>query len=103
MALSFEQQLAQVNWVVIPSPHPAGQLPSKPRPSRLNVARLDNIRNKTCPICGHAATRSREIRSHFVPCVKTNGNPLGARWHDNFNFVPRPKGQKRKHTDIEER
>ena len=103
MVLSFEQQLAQVNGVVIPSPHPAGQQPSKPRPSHPTIAELDDIRTKICPICGHATTSPLEIRSHFVVCVKRNGNPTGAHWDDNFNYVPRSNQRKRKHDDIGER
>ncbi|KAF6224543.1 hypothetical protein HO173_013032 [Letharia columbiana] len=97
------QQLARVNGVVIPSKLPEGQQPLKALRTRpRSDGKLDRARDKTCPICGHTSTRPEFIRSHFVACVKTNGNPTGARWDDNLNFMPRPDLVKRKHNDVDE-
>ena len=105
MTTSLEQQLAKVNGVVIPSKLLEAQRPLRAQRGRLQSddATLDRARDKTCPICGHTDTRPTNIRSHFITCVKTNGNPTGARWDDNFNFVPRPHLVKRKQNDVDER
>lgn len=105
MTPPLEQQLAKFNGIVIPSKLLGGQQPLKARKTRpINTnAKLDPERNKTCPICGHASSKASNIRPHFIACVKTNGNPTGARWDDNFNFVPRPRLVKRKVNDSDER
>ncbi|CAD6590563.1 MAG: hypothetical protein ASARMPREDX12_004419 [Alectoria sarmentosa] len=104
MTSSLEKRLAKVNGIVIPSKLPEGQQPLRARrtcPINTN-AKLDPDRSKTCPICGYASSKASNIRPHFVACVKTNGNPTGAHWDDNFNFVPRPRLVKRKFNDSDE-
>lgn len=105
MTSSLEKRLAKVNGIVIPSKLPEGQQPLKARKTHpINTnAKLDPDRSKTCPICGHASSKASNIRPHFVACVKANGNPTGARWDDNFSYVPRPRLVKRKLNDSDER
>ena len=84
MALSFEQQLAQVNGVITPSKLQPGQQPLRPQRSIPHNPDLDL---HMCPICGHTATQAIFIKAHFLGCVETNGNPTGACWDDSVNVL----------------
>lgn len=39
-----------------------------------------------CVICNEALRNQQAVYSHFVPCVKRNGNRNGAHWHDHASI-----------------
>lgn len=88
MAPSHQQRLAEVSGVVIPSKLPVGHEPLITPQDHSTATKLDSVRTKTCPICGHAGRDSYNILVHFVTCVKRDGNPTGAHWDDNLSFKP---------------
>lgn len=49
---------------------------------RVPPAELKGYRLR-CVICNEALRNHQLVFSHFVPCVRRNGNPGGAHWHDH--------------------
>lgn len=85
MTRAYSEKLAAVDGTVIPSKVPAGQQPWKH-----HLFDPDKAQNysKSCVICGSGFSTTANVRSHFVACVMKNGNPTGARWHQNINYKP---------------
>ncbi|KAL9133142.1 MAG: hypothetical protein Q9175_005684 [Cornicularia normoerica] len=63
---TYQEMLAGVSGVVIPSKRALGEDP----------------KICFCSICGTAFTRNVHVQAHFVACVERNGNPNGVRWDD---------------------
>ena len=52
---------------------------------RVPPAELKGYRFR-CVICNEALRNQKAVFTHFVPCVRRNGNPGGARWHDHASI-----------------
>ena len=81
-----EEGLAAVNGIIIPSKLSTGQV----------LSQGDYERNEhqvhPCIICDRKFAMRHQVRSHFIACVKRNGNPTGARWNDAWNGAASPAG-----------
>ena len=78
---TYEEKVAAVSGVVIPSKGPLGEMTQNPisKPSgRQHWSYL-------CPICGAAFSMEYKAKFHFAVCVARNGNPNGTRWHDGLH------------------
>ena len=74
----FRTKLDAVNGVVIPSKLLPGQAPVTIPSHSQGKYPL----NRFCPVCGGTFASIGHVRSHFVNCVKRNGNPQGLRYDD---------------------
>lgn len=92
MTPQFEERLASVNGVVIPSRVPEGEELYRKRPLHSNIRRVKQKSRMTCIICDADCKDQRGLRAHFVVCVERNGNPNGARWDDPLKNRAAPAG-----------
>ena len=78
----YEASLAAVNGVIIPAPQASYEEPLELPVNPFNIERQANY---LCPLCGVAFIQKYEIGSHFVTCVRRNGNPNGVCWDDSLS------------------
>lgn len=90
--LPLEDQLAAVSGIVTPSKALPGQKPR--RPIDASTASNDLGEGKICIVCGSFVKLER-VKHHFIACMNTNGNPMGAQWWHNFIDGP-------KHAEVDE-
>ncbi|KAL9121717.1 MAG: hypothetical protein Q9187_001724 [Circinaria calcarea] len=67
-------------------------VPIKPMQVQIREGR-GIIHKATCCICNGTFSQSYTIKSHFLSCVRLNGNPEGKSWNDHpslANYKPRP-------------
>ena len=83
--VSVDQELVLLSGFVTPSKIAVGQKARQPTESA--GSRDRQSATKTCIVCGFLVA-SNSTRSHFVACVKVNGNPIGAQWWHNFVNTP---------------
>ncbi|KAL9639989.1 MAG: hypothetical protein Q9164_000567 [Protoblastenia rupestris] len=77
----YYSRLAAVNGVFSPSKLNQGQSPIKIIPRK---GTDDTIRDKKCPICGSGFARLKHVETHFLACVRKNGNPEAKKWDDGM-------------------
>lgn len=92
MTTHFQNRLAGVNGVVLPSRVLEGEGLYKKRPLHSNRHRGTKKSRMTCIICDADCRDQRGLRAHFVVCVERNGNPNGARWDDPLKNRVAPSG-----------
>ena len=76
----FNDKLAAVNGIIIPSKLLPGTLPIKHK----SMASPDAHLTMLCPRCKGAFGKRDHVKSHFAACVGRNGNPGGLRWDDGL-------------------
>ena len=75
-----------VNGVVSPSLRKPGESPIRtPYASKRDRSVTCQVRNRRCPICGDRFRNTRDLKPHFVACVRRNGNPQGFYWDGTLN------------------
>ena len=72
----FHESLAAVDGVITPSKLAPGEDPKQ------RITDTGGDRRFKCPICGSLHKAFYHLQCHFISCVKTNGNPTGARCND---------------------
>lgn len=92
MTTHFQNRLASVNGVVLPSRVSEGEGLYKKRALHSNRRRGNKNSRMTCIICDADCRDQRGLRAHFVVCVERNGNPNGARWDDPLMDRVAPAG-----------
>ena len=50
-----------------------------------------------CPRCDHTFLQRKNVKYHFISCIKKHGNPDALKWNDHVNLKPTRQGGPKDH------